>query len=437
MSACQNAAAPVSATEFAQALARLDAPDSIAVAFSGGPDSLALLCLAARWAKSDPQRKLVALTVDHGLRVESADEALLCARMAKALGVAHRILVWVGSKPGAGIQAAAREARYQLLADACLREGVGALLVAHHLEDQAETFLLRLARGSGVDGLAGMATSRPLRGDVCLLRPLLDMPRARLAAVLHREKRSAIQDPSNDNPRFDRVKARRLMAELSGLGLDAQRLADTAAHMARARAALDMETRALLSAHALLAATGHIEVDAEALVCAPEEIGLRALGEILKCVGGTAYRPRFDALKGLYRALETGVLGRGRTLNGCKLVAKGKNIIAVRERRAALDAAPLTLKPGERGVWDGRFAVLLVSAPKQAKPLEVRALGPEGVAVLMAARQALPDAPKAALPALPGLWAGGKLLAAPHFGWLTQGYAFEAVALRQGFFGPA
>lgn len=437
MSAKQNAVTPVSATEFAQALVRLDAPNSLAVAFSGGPDSLALLYLAAQWAKKSKQRKLIALTVDHGLRTESADEARVCARMAEALGVTHRTLVWVGSKPKAGIQAAAREARYRLLTDVCIAEGIGALLVAHHLEDQAETFLLRLARGSGVDGLAGMAPSRPLQGDVRLLRPLLDMPRARLSAVLKRAKLDAIQDPSNDNPRFDRVKARRLMTELSTLGLDAHRLADTAVHMARVRAALDAETRALLSAHAMLAATGHIEADAEALIAAPEEIGLRAFAEILKCVGGTAYRPRFDALDGLFRALKTGGLAKGRTLNGCKLISKGNKLIAVREAHAALEAAPVVLKPGARGIWDGRFTVSLVSAAKQGKPLEVRALGPEGLAVLKAAGHTPPDVPKAALPALPGLWAGDVLVAAPHFGSLTQAYVLEATLLRQGLFSPA
>ncbi len=437
MSAKQNAATPVSATEFAQALARLDAPDSVAVAFSGGPDSLALLYLAAQWAKKGKQRRLIALTVDHGLRAESADEARVCGRMAEALGVTHRILVWAGPKPKAGIQAAAREARYRLLADACATEGVGALLVAHHLEDQAETFLLRLARGSGVDGLAGMAAGRALQGDVRLLRPLLALPRVRLAAVLKRAKLTAIQDPSNDNPRFDRVKARRLMTELSTLGLDAHRLADTAAHMARVRAALDAETRALLSAHAVLAPTGHIEADVEALVAAPEEIGLRALAEILKCVGGTAYRPRFEALDGLYHALKTGGLAKGRTLNGCKLVSKGKNLIVVREAHAVLDAAPLILKPGACGIWDGRFTVSLVSAAKQGKAPEVRALGPEGLVVLKAAGHAFPNVPKGALPALPGLWAGDALVAAPHFTSLTQAYVLEAAPLRLGLFSPA
>lgn len=434
MSAKQDATTPFSATEFAQALARLHPSESLAVAFSGGPDSLALLVLAARWAKKSKRRRLVALTVDHRLRPESSREAETCARMAKALGVPHRILVWRGAKPKSGIQAAARDARYRLLVEACHAEGASELLVAHHLEDQAETFLLRLARGSGVDGLAGMAAVRPLDGGVRLLRPLLDVPRSRLLALLAKEKLRAIADPSNENTRFDRVKARRLMAELSTLGLDAARLADTASRMARVRAALEADTRALLADHALLAPTGHVEIEMAALLAAPEEIGLRALAEILKCVGGTGYPPRFDALAGLYGALGAGGLARGRTLNGCKLLADGKRLLAFRELAAALHAPPLILRPGESGVWDGRFAVSLVKAPRGAGALEVRALGAEGLARLKASGAALPEAPKALLPALPALWKGTVLVAAPHFGTVAPAYQLDARALVPGLF---
>lgn len=437
MNAKQGIATPLSATEFARALARLKPSASLAVAFSGGPDSLALLVLAAQWAGRSRARKLVALTVDHGLRAGSAAEARACARMAKALGVSHRILVWRGAKPKADIQAAARAARYRLLAQACIAEGAGDLLVAHHLEDQAETFLLRLARGSGVDGLAGMAAIRPLQGEVRLLRPLLDVPRARLAAVLKRAKLEAIQDPSNDNTRFERVKARRLLDELSTLGLDAVRLAATAAHMGRVRAALDADTRALLASCAVLAPTGHVEADAEALLAAPEEIGLRALAEILKCVGGTEYPPRFEALTGVYRALAAGELARGRTLTGCKLIRTGKRLQALRETSASLAAAPLALKRGGSGVWDGRFRVTLAHAPKRsiAKIMEVRALGPQGVSALRALGLEGPaDAPRAAFPALPGLWNGAKLLAAPHFGTVSPSYRLEAAPLAGGLF---
>jgi tRNA(Ile)-lysidine synthase len=426
-------ASPIGAAEFAKLLAPLKPAARVAVALSGGPDSLALLFLASRWA-SARKRPLAAFTVDHGLRAASAEEAKLAGQMAKALGVRHRILVWRGAKPGTGVQAAAREARYRLLAEACLAEGIGDLFVAHHLEDQAETFLMRLARGSGVDGLAGMAVARDL-GGVRLVRPLLDVPRARLTATLEKAKLEAILDPSNENERFDRVKARRIMGELAALGLDARRLADTAAHMGRVRAALDADTRALVAAHARLAPEGYARIETQALLDAPEEIGFRTLSEILKWVGGSDYPPRFEALTSLYAAIASGALGRGRTLNGCKLAATPSGLVALRETVAAMKAAPVRLRTGEAGVWDGRFEVRLAQAPRGI--FEVRALGLDGLAAAGVRKLALPDAPKAVLPTLPALWRGETPVAAPHIGWVTPGIRFEARSRGHGLFGFA
>ncbi len=426
---------PVGAAEFAKWMTPLKPAARIAVAFSGGPDSLALLFLAARWAKAR-KRPLIALTVDHGLRAASGAEAREAAGMAKALGVPHRILVWRGAKPKAGLQAAARTARYRLLAEACMAEGAGDLLVAHHLEDQAETFLLRLARGSGVDGLAGMAAVRDL-GGVRLVRPLLAVPRARLLATVARSGFKPILDPSNENERFDRVKARQMMGTLSALGLDARRLADTAAHMARVRTALEAEARVFIAGHARLAPEGYVSFDAQALSAAPEEIGLRVLADILKCVGGSDYPPRFEALASLYAAIRAGDLGRGRTLNGCKLVAAPSGVFVLREAAMALAAAPARLKAGERALWDGRFAVTFARSGGKGRSLEVRALGVSGLAAAKAKGLTLPEAPKAALPALPALWRGEKLLAASHIGAVAEGYRLDAEPLRRGLFGPA
>lgn len=433
---------PVGRAEFASLLAALTSSTHLAVAFSGGPDSLALLYLAARWAGARRGREILALTVDHGLREGSAAEARRAARMARDLGIAHRILTWQGEKPQAGLQAAAREARYRLLAAACRKAGVNGLLAAHHLEDQAETFLLRLARGSGVDGLAAMAPTRLLSGmpELVLLRPLLGVPRARLEATLAAARLEAIHDPSNENERFDRVKARRLLAELAPLGLDARRLADTAGHMARVRAALEAQTRALLAAHARLGLAGDVSMDADALRGAPEEIALRALAAIVKQAGGAVYPPRFEALSALHAALRAGTLGRGRTLGGAKLALDGARLAAMREPGPALDAPPLVLGAGEAGVWDRRFSVRLVRAPRRFGAVEVRALGTEGLAKLKAEGLAMPPAyrgPKAALAALPGLWQGPRLIGTPFMGFLVKGIEAQGHALKGALFETA
>ena len=430
---------PIAAAEFAASLAALAPSDGIAVALSGGPDSLALLFLAARWAGKKRRVRLFAFTVDHGLRPESAKEARLAAGMAKALGVPHRILTWKGEKPKAGLQAAARDARYRLLAEACRAEGIRDLLVAHHQDDQAETFLLRLARGSGVDGLAAMAPLRDMPGapNIRLLRPLLAFPRARLAATLDKADLEAIQDPSNENERFDRVKARRILKELDGLGLDAARLADTAEHMARVRIVLEADTRALLAQHARLAPEGYVLADAGALAAAPDEIALRALAEILKCVGGADYPPRFDALAAIHAALKSGALGRGRTLHGCKLSLHRGDLLVLRELSAALSAAPLRSKAG--GIWDGRFEIKVDALPRRAAGAEWRALGGEGLSILAgrdllsANRKTLPAGmPKSVLPGLPAFWKEGDLLAVPHIGIVSAGLRVAVKLARPG-----
>lgn len=441
MSILPKTPTPLSVADFGNRLARLEPGTRVGIAFSGGPDSLALLILAAQWAARSKNRTIIAFTVDHGLRTEAAAEARHCARIAKSLGVTHRILHWHGDKPESGIQAAARQARYALLEEACVHEKLDSLLVAHHLEDQAETFLLRLARGSGVDGLAGMAASRQLHNaqgapSVRLLRPLLDVPRASLRAVVTKSGLKAIEDPSNENPKFDRVKVRQMAQALSSLGLSAQRLADTASNMARAREALEAQTDTFFQSDSKLRDTGCIEIDARAFLALPQEIALRVLAEALRHVGASDYPPRFDALMGVYNELKAGKLGRGRTLNGCKLAAQGQGLIVLRELSAALKAPDLILEGGaRRGVWDGRFIVTLLKSPGRSGSLAVRALGLQAVRELVASGQTLPEGPKASFPALPGLWRGDKLVAAPSFGIADQGYLFEVEIHASGRFG--
>jgi tRNA(Ile)-lysidine synthase len=201
--------APLTDGELAAALEAIggfEARPLIAVAVSGGPDSLALIILADRWAR---QRggEAWALTVDHGLRPESAEEARTVAGWLTDRCISHETLVWAGAKPQSGIQEAAREARYRLLGQWCRAHGVLHLLTAHHREDQVETYLIRRRAGSGIDGLAGMSAVRELAG--CrLVRPLLSVPRARLLAVLKEEDQPFLSDPSNLDPAFERARLR-------------------------------------------------------------------------------------------------------------------------------------------------------------------------------------------------------------------------------------
>jgi tRNA(Ile)-lysidine synthase len=207
---------------------------------------------------------------------------------------------------------------------------IAALYVAHTMEDQAETFLLRLARGSGLDGLSAMRVIAPYPmqgfGGLMLVRPLLDMARAPLRDFLRGKKQSWLEDPMNDDPRFARSRLRAAWPQLEALGLTAQRVSDAAEHLGRAREALDDMTAALLLRAARFDDGGAL-VDSVRLKMAPREVGLRALAAILSRVSGEAYRPRFGKLERLFDSLRDGSLGGGATLHGC-IVAPASRLVS-------------------------------------------------------------------------------------------------------------
>lgn len=300
---------------------------ALAVAVSGGGDSIALMHLLSDWTRARKHKPPVVLTVDHGLRKSSAKDAKQVAAWAKAAGLRAHVLTWRGGKtksgPQSGIEAAAREARYRLMG-AWLREhGVSSLYVGHTLDDQAETFLLRLARGSGLDGLSAMRTKAPWPvagfAGLSVVRPLLGISREALRAYLAARGQAWLDDPMNEDAAFDRVKIRRAGAALAALGLTPSRIAAAAGHLSRARAALEDMTQALMSRAVRKMEDGGVVLDPAALAGAPAEIGLRALAAVLMEVSGQGYRPRFDALERLYQRIVGNALGGGCTLHGCRI----------------------------------------------------------------------------------------------------------------------
>ena len=340
---------PVSQAEAASLLDDLSSCPALVLAVSGGPDSTALMVLAARWRaslKSGP--KLIAVTVGHGLRAEAAGEAKAVAKLARKLGVAHRILRWTGRKPKTGVPQAARLARYRLLADAAREAGAPAILTAHTLDDQAETVLIRMNRGSGIAGLAGMKRVSVIPGradaDVQLIRPFLGIPKARLIATLNAAKIPFADDPTNRDPRFTRARLRGLMPRLAGEGLDARRLATLARRLARAEAAL-AEMAAKAFDRLAETKSGLIALDRAGFTALAPETALRLLGRAIDHLGeeGPVELGKLEALFDALAPVLADPTGRlRRTLAGA-VVAATPTAVTV-ERAPARRSRPLTTR---------------------------------------------------------------------------------------------
>jgi tRNA(Ile)-lysidine synthase len=333
VSAAERRAAPVAGSELPQLFADFAPRRRVILAVSGGPDSVALLLLAKRWRAARPRGpELVAATVDHRLRRESAAEARAVAKLARSLRIAHHALAWRGKKPNSGLQAAARTARYRLLLDLARRLGADAIATAHTRDDQAETVLMRLAHGSGLSGLAGIRRTGQ-RDGVALLRPLLDLAKARLLATLRKARLTFAEDPSNLDPRFARVRMRRLAPALAGEGLDAARLALLAKRIARADAALAV-TADVTEAQVLLAAPGSGEtvLNAAALFTFPDEIGLRLLGRAIDRHGdeGPVELGKLETLFAAFAASYAAGKALKRTLAGALVNLTGPRLAVAR-----------------------------------------------------------------------------------------------------------
>ncbi|MCC6889669.1 MAG: tRNA lysidine(34) synthetase TilS [Hyphomicrobiales bacterium] len=301
-------AAPISAAETNRLFGGLQHCPALVLAVSGGPDSTALMVLAARWRGRRSSPRLVAVTVDHGLRKQAQREAKAVAALARQLGIEHRTLRWTGRKPKTALMEAARLARYRLLTQAARAVDAGYVLTAHTLDDQAETLLFRMARGSGLQGLAGMYERAPMpiedAGGVMLVRPFLGLAKARLVATLKACRTPYFEDPSNRDPRFTRSRLRELMPMLAREGLTASRLAQLACRVQRAEDAL---AEVVAYAHARVMSdprhrNGPLTLDAGVFADLPQEIALRVLRRAIAGAGGGP--PALGKLEALYWAMQ-------------------------------------------------------------------------------------------------------------------------------------
>jgi tRNA(Ile)-lysidine synthase len=390
-----------------------DRPSIIGVAVSGGGDSLALLHLMQRVAVQAGWR-VEAATVDHGLRPEAAAEAAQVAALCRDWGIAHEVLRWAEPQGQGNLMDRARRARLALLSDWARRRGIGHVVLGHTADDQAETLLMGLSRSAGIDGLSGMR-SVFREGAVTFARPLLHVSRQTLRDYLTGQGIVWIEDPSNENEAFTRVRARRALKALRPLGITVGKLAAVVDHLDMARSALERATAA--AARRLMAErAGAVVLDRTGFHREPMEIQRRLTLQALRMLTGPGYPPREAELNRILWVLTSG--GKA-TLRGTLVAANEGEALFRREARAV---AGLVAKPGE--FWDGRWSV---EGPWQGGE-EIRALGAAGL------RQC-PDwratgLPRGVLEVTPAVWRGERLVAAPWAG-LAAGFVATCPAPAQ------
>ncbi|RWM21961.1 MAG: tRNA lysidine(34) synthetase TilS [Mesorhizobium sp.] len=389
---------------------QIDFTNGAVAAVSGGSDSTALLLLLKdHLDRTAPATKLLAVTIDHGLRPGAAAEAQAVARLCAGRGIAHRILVWSGRKPSTGLPAAAREARYRLLAEAAQAEGIGLILTGHTADDQAETVLMRQLRDDGARedgrGLAGMAPATLYDWRIWIVRPLLGTRRVALRKVLRRANVGWAEDPTNEDQTFERPRIRAALADGNG----AQRVEDAVALAARAaveREQLGHRAAALIRSFASKPAAGLIRLDPGFAAAGDEAAAVYALRILLATVGGVAFLPdqaRSEALLNRLRSetsCSTPFFGTPfcATLSRTVVDARRAGIFLRRETRNLPPAAPAV----DNALWDGRRRITLGDEPGAFL------IAPLGAA--RAAKQAIsedgtpPSLVRAALAAEPVLW---------------------------------
>lgn len=330
---------------------------SIGLAVSGGADSLALMLLAQRWAARLPQPpQLFVYSVDHRLRPEAADEVTMVLGEAARLNMTGRALVWSADKPRSGVQEAARQARYGLMATAMAEDGVGVLLTAHHRQDQAETVLMRLAHGSGVEGLRGMARFAEVEG-IRVHRPLLDAEPEALRAVVEQAGLTPAADPSNFDEHYERVRWRNAMPALSALGLDAGTIAVFAERMGEIDAAIAQMADGCFAEIVRLDGFGAARIELAPFVGLSPAISTRLMSRVLKIVGGRQKPRALGQVERLRQSIADGELAKSTTVLGCVIRIKDGAIAVAREPGRSLppDAA---LAPHGTLVWDERFRIV-------------------------------------------------------------------------------
>jgi len=384
----------------------------LAVAVSGGADSLCLLVLLREWQKRQAwPGTLEVLCVDHGLRPESGTEAEFVAGCAQELGLVCTLLRWQDQKPAGNLQAEARRARYRLMAAHMAQSGAEALVLAHHRDDQAETFLDRLTRGSGTSGLGAMAGDEPFGPEgLRLLRPFLGVRKSRLEACLSERGRTWCADPSNQDSKYKRSRLRKIMSLLEDEGLSADRLARTADNMRRADEALEATLHDFAVRHLVDHPAGPLKVSRPAFEALPAELRFRLLSALASRVTGLETRPRLRKLIALDDTLR-GTPAVRAPMAGTMFETDQDTLFCWRETGRQRPETLVGVR-GE-GTWDHRFRFIVTSSGPLTAP-DTLCLGPLSEAPLTSRDVHWPAGwPRAAFDCMPVIWSAENVLKVP------------------------
>lgn len=376
-----------------------DEPTQIGVAVSGGSDSMAALHLMVR-AGALGGWTVQAVTVDHGLRAEAADEARFVAAACARIGVAHTVLQWRRADVTGNLQDQARLGRYGVMTDWARAQGISHMVLGHTADDQAETFLMGLARGAGIDGLVGMRPAWMADG-VKWVRPFLVQERGHLRDYLGRHAVGWVEDPSNADDRFTRVKARRALKALKPLGITVARLTGVISNLSQAQSAV--ERAVWRASHEIaISAVGAVTFNRKLFRREVDEVQRRLIIGALRWIAGDKYAPRADAIIRVLLAIGS---GKDTTLAGCRIRVGDTDIRVVREPKAVAGMECPTDQ-----LWDNRWHLCGPHAPD----LTIRALG-DGIRQLPNWRTT--GLPRDTLVVLPAIWRGDALIAAPLAGF--------------------
>ncbi|KJV63454.1 MULTISPECIES: tRNA lysidine(34) synthetase TilS [Ehrlichia] len=332
--------------------------DNFAVAVSGGIDSMVLLHLSAQYCNHNIP---VILTVNHKLRTEAEQEALFVFQHSQNLNLKCHILNWHGKLPVSNIQSFARQIRYRLLLEWCHENRINYLMIAHQKNDQAETIMIRLERGSGLDGLAGMQEYTYLN-DICILRPLLDVSRTELLQYANKNNITWINDTSNNNTKYKRTLYRNMLEMTDNSETLIDRLYTTSAHIRRSLSCILHYVRLAIDECLEFSTLGHIIIKLNVFLTLPEEISLRLLTYSIMSIGKQKYKPRYTKLNSIFYKIRNNEYKISQTLCGCKIIKNQNDTISITREVSAIKELTIDSFTNIVIEWDNRFKVSIVNS---------------------------------------------------------------------------